>query len=416
MKQEPYIDHLQSKKSEIENLLEIQHRKLKSKFEPELERQFWKDREERLIKMIVRAIKPVIITFVIFELISLPLNYLTTAPEYRFHDVSMTMISYSMGWVALFTIYAMAKRPQWNQYYQHVVAGIICLGLAIVQSVLLSTQALSMTWRGSLIIAFAIMFAYLCSGLRPKIIFIASISATFFTGIFLLINRSNLPIWVITNTLILSNLVGLALATLSISTERIRFLQSIIIDCDKQIYSCLNQYFIQLSHQDTLTMLGNRRGFEQHLQDAIELTRTTKKPFGVLFIDVDFFKFYNDLYGHDQGDKALIRVAQSLLRHVDDGDAAIRYGGEEFVVLLKDTTDSEAEKIAKNILEDIRAQKIEHRSSKIRPYLTVSIGMTVYSGDVEMSYPELLKLADQALYLAKQNGRDQLHKLYSIDF
>ena len=112
----------------------------------------------------------------------------------------------------------------------------------------------------------------------------------------------------------------------------------------------------------------------------------------------------------------MIRVAQSLLRHVDDGDAAIRYGGEEFVVLLKDTTDSQAEKIAKNILEDIRAQKIEHRSSKIRPYLTVSIGMTVYSGDVEMSYPELLKLADQALYLAKQNGRDQLHKLYSIDF
>lgn len=415
MKQEAYIDYLQSKKSEIENLLDIQHRKLKSKFEPELEHQFWKDREERLIKMIVRAIKPVIITFIIFELISLPLNYLTTAPEYRFHDVGLTMISYAMGWVALFTIYAMAKQPKWNQYYLHVVASIICIGLTVVQSVLLSTHALSMTWRGSLIIAFAIIFAYLCSGLRPKITFIASILAAIFTSIFLVLTHTGLPIWVITNTLILSNLVGLALATLSISTERIRFLQSIIIDYDKQIYSRLNQYFIQLSHQDTLTMLGNRRGFEQHLQEAIELTQTTKKPFGILFIDVDYFKLYNDLYGHNQGDNALIRVAQALLRHVDEGDAAIRYGGEEFVVLLKDTTQLEAERIGIEILDDIRAQEIEHKSSKICPYLTVSVGMTVYEGNLEMNYLELLKLADQALYLAKQKGRNQLQKLFSVE-
>lgn len=406
MKHEIDIDQLQQHKSEIEALLERQKRKLSFKFGDDLEAQFWKDREDRLIKLIVRAIVPAIIIFIIFECISLPLNYLTTEPEHRVNDLSMTMISYGTGWIALFTIFVMAKRPAWNRYYSPVVACVVCLGLSVVQSVLLSMHSLSMTWRGTLIIVFALMFAYLCSGLRPKTTFLASMISAVIACTYLWITNVKLPIWVISNTIILSNLVGLALSVLSISTERIRFLQSIIIDYDKQIYSRLNQYFIQLSHQDTLTMLGNRRGFEQHVQDAIDLTKNTKKPFGILFIDVDYFKLYNDLYGHDQGDNALIRVAQTLLRHVDDGDAAIRYGGEEFVILLKDTSHTEAAQIAENILNDIRAQKIKHQNSSIADYLTVSIGLTVYEGQHEMLYPELLKIADQALYLAKHQGRD----------
>ena len=407
MKLETDVDQLQIQKAKIEQLLESQKLKINSKFDAELESQFWKDREDRLIKMIVRAIRPAIIIFIIFELISLPLNYLTTTPEHRFHDVGLTMISYSAAWVALFTIFAMAKKPAWNQYYAKVVATIICFVLTIVQSVLLSTHALSMTWRGSLIIALGIMFAYLCSGLRPRVTCIAAMTAGVLTSIFLVLTQVDLPIWVVTNTLILSNLVGLALATLTISTERIRFLQSIIIDYDKQIYSKLNQHFILLSHQDTLTLLGNRRGFEQQLKECIEHTKQTNSPFAILFIDVDYFKLYNDLYGHDHGDNALIRVAQTLLRHIDDGDAAIRYGGEEFVVLIRDTTRHEAETIAKDILDDVRNQKIEHKNSSIAEYLTVSIGLTLYNGEEDVTYPEILKLADQALYLAKNEGRDR---------
>lgn len=411
MKLESDVDQLQIQKANIEQLLENQKLHINSKFDADLEAQFWKDREDRLVKMIVRAIRPAIIIFIIFELISLPLNYLTTVPEHRFHDVGLTMISYSAGWIALFTIFAMAKRPAWNKYYAQVVASVICFGLTVVQSVLLSTHALSMTWRGTLIIAFAIMFAYLCSGLRPRVTFLASIGAGLFTAIFLLMTGFNLPAWVVTNTLILSNLVGLALATLTISTERIRFLQSIIIDYDKQIYSKLNQHFILLSHQDTLTLLGNRRGFEQQLKECIDHTKLTNSPFAILFIDVDYFKLYNDLYGHDHGDNALIRVAQTLLRHIDEGDTAIRYGGEEFVVLIKDTTREEAEAIAKDILEDVRKQKIEHKNSSIADYLTVSIGLTLYNGEDNVTYPEILKLADQALYLAKNEGRDRYQVL-----
>lgn len=407
MKLESAIDQLKHQKAKIEKLLGHQKSRLNFKFDTELESRFWQDREDRIIKMIVLAIRPVIIIFIIFELISLPLNYITTPPEHRIHDVGLTMISYSAGWVALFTIFMMAKRSVWNKYYVYVVASIIGFGLTIVQSVLLSTHALSMTWRGSLIIAFAIMFAYLCSGLRPKITFIASMSAGILTCIYLFLNQVHLPIWVVTNTLILSNLVGLSLATLTISTERIRFLQSIIIEYDTQIYSKLNQHFILLSHQDTLTLLGNRRGFEQQLNICMRHTQTTSEAFAILFIDVDYFKGYNDLYGHDQGDYALIQVAQTLLRHIDEGDMAIRYGGEEFVVVLKNTSHTEAKEISENILNDIRDQKIEHQHSAIANYLTVSIGLTLYHAQEGICYSDLLKLADQALYVAKNQGRDR---------
>lgn len=407
MKLEKDVDQLKIQKAKIEQLLESQAPKISSKFDSELESQFWKDREDRLITMLVRAIHPAIIIFLVFEIISLPINYLTTPAEHRFHDIGMTLISYGAGWIALLTIFTMAKTTSLNQYFAPIVATTICFVLTVVQSVLLSTHALSMTWRGSLIIAFAIIFAYLCSGLRPKVMFMASLIAAVLSCLFLWGTSVDLPIWVITNTLFLSNLVGLALASLSISTERIRFLQSIIIEYDKQIYSKLNQHFILLSHQDTLTLLGNRRGFEQQLKDCIEHTQSTSLAFAILFIDVDFFKLYNDLYGHNHGDNALIRVAQTLLRHIDEGDAAIRYGGEEFVVLIRDTTSEEAEMIVKDILEDVRNQKIEHKHSSIAEHLTVSIGLTLYSGELAVDYTEVLKMADQALYMAKNEGRDR---------
>ena len=411
MKLEPAIDHLQQKKSEYEALLEKQTSKLNSKFQNELEAQFWKDREERLIKMIVRAIVPAIIIFFIFECISLPINYFTTEAAYRFHDVGLTMISYGAAWIALIVIFTMAKRPAWNKYYASVIAISVCFSLTVVQSVLLSTHSLAMTWRGTLIIALGTMFAYLCSGLRPRVTFACATIAGLLTCLFLWLTHVNLPLWVVTNTLILSNLVGLALSILTISTERIRFLQSIIIEYDKQIYSLLNQHFIHLSHQDTLTLLGNRRGFEQQLESEIRYTKQMRKPFAILFIDVDYFKLYNDSYGHDQGDKALIRVAQTLLRHIDEGDSAIRFGGEEFVVLLKDTNPEEAIHIAESILCDISEQKIEHNKSAIADHLTVSIGLTLYSGEDGITYPELLRMADQALYKAKDLGRNQYQVL-----
>lgn len=407
MKSEFDIDQLEQQKNKIEQLLEKYHRKLNTQFDSELEQQFWHDREIQLINMLRRACIPTLCIFFMFMCVSLTLNYLSADAMHRDHDFSRNFISFAATWIALITLFAMVKKQAWNHLYTPIISLVVCFALAVNLSIQLTMLSLPVIWRGTIVMALSIVFVYLFSGLRPRIAFFSSMAAVVLTIIYIKWVNVSVPLWVIANTLVLPNLVGLALAILSISTERIRFLQSIIIEYDKQIYSQLNQHFIQLSHQDTLTMLGNRRGFEQHLQDAIDLTKNTKKPFAILFIDVDYFKLYNDLYEHDHGDNALIRVAQTLLRHIRQGDVAIRYGGEEFIVLLKQINIQHAEQIANNILEDIRAQKIEHKNSNIADYLTVSIGVTVYEGQHEMSYPELLKIADQALYLAKNYGRDR---------
>ena len=408
MKTELDIDQLQQKKSEIEQLLEQQTRKLNFKFEQELEQQFWYERETQLIKMLQRAYIPILVVFFIFMCISLTLNYFSADDLHRTHDFSRNFISFSASWIMLIVLFIMAKKEEWNYLYMPVNAFSIGFALTVNLCVQLTMLSLPVIWRGTIVTALAIIFLYLCSGLRPKVAFYTSMLSALVTWIFLKIVSAEVPSWVVVNTLLLPNLVGLALALLSISTERIRFLQSIIIEYDKQIYSRLNQHFIHLSHQDSLTLLGNRRGFEQNLSYAIEHSQATAQHFAILFIDVDYFKRYNDRYGHDQGDQALVRVAQTLLRHIQEQDIAIRFGGEEFVLLLKNTEQVQANQVAENILKDIRTQNIEHCASQIADHLTVSIGLTMYQGEPNITYHDILKMADQALYEAKAQGRDRV--------
>ena len=169
----------------------------------------------------------------------------------------------------------------------------------------------------------------------------------------------------------------------------------------------LNEHLYRLSQQDTLTLLGNRRRFEQQLKLDFNQAKNQQKVLAVLFIDVDFFKFYNDLYGHQNGDIALIRVAKVLKNHIGIEDVATRYGGEEFVLLLNNTTEADALARSEKILAEIYAEKIDHAHSNIAPYLTVSIGVTLYAGESGVTQADVLKTADRALYQAKGQGRNR---------
>lgn len=404
---EPDIQYLEKQREEYECLLRDQSKSMLSLFSKTLESRFWQDREDRLTKLIVRAFLPATIFYFLFELISLPINYFTTEAMYRNHDVLMTLISYTTGWVALFSIYLMAKHPVWKMYYRHVVTVVISIGLSVVQIVLFLTQSGSMTWRGTLIIIFALMFAYICSGLRPIYTFYAGLFSAVVTCIVLWMTEKYVPQWVLFNVLILGNLVGLGLAVLTISTDRIRFLQSIIIDLDKKIYAALNHHLMRLSHQDTLTLLENRRSFEQKFTQSLYQAKDKHQSLALLFIDVDFFKLFNDHYGHQQGDLALISVAEVLKKNIQEHDMAIRYGGEEFIILLNNSSYQAATQVAKKLLTDMSQQKIPHEHSKISKYLTISIGFTLYTGQKDMLKKDILNIADNALYQAKKQGRNQ---------
>lgn len=404
------INDLQTQRNEIESLLEVQQKKIHAKLGV-FEDQFWKDRQDRIIKLIGRAVYVAIFFYFLFHCISLTLNYLSADPLFRDRDISRNHISFAGSWISLLIIFILAKIPAWHFLYARVVPFLVFFAITINATVLLSMYSLPLAWRGSIIVTLIIVFVYIFSGLKPKITLLANISAGIVIYSYFLWAKVEIAGWVLANTLILPNLVGLALAILSSSTEKIRFLQSKIIDYDKQIYELMNQQSLDLSQQDPLTLLGNRRGFEEKLKQSIEQTNKTKLPFALLFIDIDYFKLYNDVYGHDEGDHALKRVAQTLKRNIGSEDLAIRFGGEEFIVLLSQSNAQHAEVVAEAILEDIFNQKIEHRQSSISPYLTMSIGIAIYDGQREYTYAEVLKRADNALYMAKHKGRNCYQRL-----
>ncbi len=157
-----------------------------------------------------------------------------------------------------------------------------------------------------------------------------------------------------------------------------------------------------LAHLDALTQTANRRAMETVLENAVE----QKKAFSLIMLDVDYFKLYNDTYGHQAGDACLTRVAQVLKKSVrTPHDVVSRYGGEEFVVILFDCPEAMAEQVAIRIQEGLRAEAIAHRASKVSDAVTASMGI---AGMVDgLAGPEIIARADAALYRAKEAGRDR---------
>ncbi len=161
-----------------------------------------------------------------------------------------------------------------------------------------------------------------------------------------------------------------------------------------------------LSLFDELTGLANRRNYDQTLETQFKLAQRNKSPLSLIICDIDFFKLYNDEYGHQQGDKCLADVAQMIGSMANrPTDLACRYGGEEFTVILPDTNLEGALKIAEKIRLAVYESGIEHKASRVADVITLSLGVSTYFGQMKSS-EQLTNLADKALYQAKQKGRN----------
>lgn len=158
---------------------------------------------------------------------------------------------------------------------------------------------------------------------------------------------------------------------------------------------------------DSMTGLGNRRRLDSALLDEIRLAKRQNTSLALIMLDVDYFKRYNDQYGHAAGDDCLTAVGGAIQQAVQrPGDLAVRYGGEEFTVLLPNTDKAGAIRVAEAILEAIRALNIEHVGHPLGK-VTASAGVTASQpGREEVTPANLLKSADGCLYLAKQQGRN----------
>lgn len=171
----------------------------------------------------------------------------------------------------------------------------------------------------------------------------------------------------------------------------------------------VNQRLQDLSLIDPLLNIGNRRAMELELKSTHELSRRYSHNYAIIMIDIDFFKKYNDQYGHQAGDNTLQKVAICIKDSLRISDYVYRYGGEEMLVLLPQTDIGGAEILAQRILDSLVEQKIPHCESHFNT-VTVSCGISYYnSAEQEVTgWSQVVKQADEALYSAKSDGRNRL--------
>ncbi|WP_112717667.1 sensor domain-containing diguanylate cyclase [Moritella yayanosii] len=166
--------------------------------------------------------------------------------------------------------------------------------------------------------------------------------------------------------------------------------------------------FDELSSIDELTKIANRRTFDRKLQHHWSTHCREVKEISLLFCDVDSFKLYNDNYGHPMGDVVLANIAQVMNEQVHRGaDLVARYGGEEFAVILPNTDEEGAVRLALKIIAAVESLAIAHAHSNVAKHVTLSIGVATMWPEDESSEAQLLEHADKALYLAKEHGRNQ---------
>ncbi len=160
---------------------------------------------------------------------------------------------------------------------------------------------------------------------------------------------------------------------------------------------------------DYLTKIYNRRYFNTIFEKELKRSKRHNYNFVLMIMDIDYFKQYNDTYGHQEGDDALIKVAQCLKETLHrPEDFAFRLGGEEFGIITSDITQEGALELAQHFLNNIHDLCIEHKNSDVSPCLTLSIGVKLVKPDEKLTLEEIYKLTDMALYNAKENGRNRI--------
>lgn len=192
-----------------------------------------------------------------------------------------------------------------------------------------------------------------------------------------------------------------------IAMERIYLMRQKLFNAQQELQK-VNLELERLSLFDQLTGLANRRNFDNTLERQFDWAKRNKAPLSVAICDVDYFKLFNDTYGHQQGDACLSAVGKVLDQQANrPNDLACRYGGEEFTVILPETNLQNAKVVAESIRKAVFDQSIPHASSKVADYVSLSLGVATYHGQFREP-SEITKAADTALYKAKEQGRNRV--------
>lgn len=213
--------------------------------------------------------------------------------------------------------------------------------------------------------------------------------------------RSLVPVQL---SILLFVLVTFALTNAVLLIRRERQVRILVKDRTEALHKA-NYKLSQLASTDALTGIANRRAFDEHLNKEFRRAKRNHQPLTVMLIDIDYFKRFNDFYGHKTGDECLQEVAATLMNTFQRaGDHVSRFGGEEFAVILSGETG--AEELAEHAVEEIFKMHVPHAASEAAKYVTASVGFVTLYPSEKVTVDDMIIAADDALYQAKAKGRN----------
>ncbi|WP_256414667.1 GGDEF domain-containing protein [Acinetobacter sp. 5862] len=406
------IKQLCKEKEDLEQLV-ISHsrtKKTQKNLPTQLENEFWQFNIDRTRINAIQFFGQGVITYAIFVLLILPSNLLVIRASTHFIlDFVYSILSLVVVAAALFLFWAFSRFRRLNPLFYPATCVIVFCTIVIPSLLMMSISNLVLQNQSMVLIAFLYMLGFILSGLKPKHMLWIGSSAAIVILLSLYFLKVPCDFLMLGRTFIGSLLLGFSISVMLTSKDRKLFLKTKISEIDERILRLQASELLHLSQHDELTKVSNRRTFEEMFSYYYELACKESKAMSVLFIDIDYFKNYNDFYGHQMGDQVISAIAKMIKSSIRHMDFIARYGGEEFVVLLPETSAQGAYAVATNIYRAIDRQMIQHEKSLVSNHVTISLGITVFNGNPKISQDSVIHTADKALYRAKQLGRNQIY-------
>ncbi|MBB4810653.1 diguanylate cyclase (GGDEF)-like protein [Acinetobacter johnsonii] len=400
---------LQYDKEKMEELITRHNRRIGQVFPQKLEQEFWRLNLERARRNINDFLWSGVLAYFIFAILTIPGDYWIIEQSHFKQDFIHCLLGLLNGAVCLLFLYVFSHFVKLKPFFAYAAMFAVFWAVVSTTWLTMSVHTEALRHQAMMIICMIYVLGYLLTGVKPGYVFMTGMAAAGVSFLVLISTLVKFDAIVMGRVMFGSCLLGFIISRMIYARERIIFLNIRRAKISEKIHRIHTSELLHLSQNDELTKISNRRNFDEMMDTYYEQSRQDETPLSILFIDVDFFKKYNDCYGHQKGDDVISSIAKSIKNAIRHMDFVARYGGEEFVVLLPETDAHGAYAVASNIYRAIERLEIPHEMSEVSPFVTISLGITVFKGEVDLSKVELLGIADQALYRAKQLGRNQIY-------